>query len=150
MGGLYVSPRVRLQAKINERGYVVVKVNGKKYRAHRVIWLWVYETWPTLGLDHINRVKSDNRMENLREVSQRENNQNRTLPKPYLDLCYRKDRGTWRVRARENLKRIKFRVFQDQGRGPCGRVQIPRIWLLLDTPSHLLVSSATVLSTIGD
>ena len=57
-------------------GYLVVRVNGKLYRNHRIIWLWVYGYFPENQIDHINRIRSDNRIDNLREVSQTCNNRN--------------------------------------------------------------------------
>ncbi len=53
----------------DKRGYIYVKVDKKKLLAHRVVWLYHHGYWPENELDHINRNKSDNRIENLREVS---------------------------------------------------------------------------------
>ena len=50
-------------------GYYVVGIFGKKYKVHRIIWLYVYGYMPENDLDHINRIKTDNRIINLREVS---------------------------------------------------------------------------------
>jgi hypothetical protein len=61
-----------------DRGYLRIKIEGKHYRLHRVIWLWMYGTFPENTIDHINRVKSDNRISNLRDVTQKENCQNRS------------------------------------------------------------------------
>lgn len=47
-------------------GYVEIRVNMKKHYAHRLAWFYVYGEWPTAMLDHINRVKDDNRISNLR------------------------------------------------------------------------------------
>ena len=57
-------------------GYVLNFINGKLYREHRLIWLFVYGEMPNGILDHINRIKSDNRIENLRIVTHSENRQN--------------------------------------------------------------------------
>jgi hypothetical protein len=57
-------------------GYVVIGLKGKDYRAHRVAWLLTYGKWPDDQIDHINGYRSDNRIENLREVSNRTNGQN--------------------------------------------------------------------------
>ena len=60
----------------NAAGYLLIGISGKRYRAHRIIWLWFYGYFPETDIDHINRVKSDNRIENLREVSQTCNSRN--------------------------------------------------------------------------
>jgi hypothetical protein len=57
-------------------GYHVVGIDNKNYRTHRVIWLYVYGAFPEGYLDHINRVRTDNRIENLREVSYTQNREN--------------------------------------------------------------------------
>jgi hypothetical protein len=59
------------------RGYRVIRVDRMLYRAHRLAWLHVYGCWPTDEIDHINGIKDDNRLANLREVTCAENQQNR-------------------------------------------------------------------------
>ena len=56
------------------RDYVRVE-----YMAHRLAWLFTYARWPALGLeiDHINRIKTDNRIVNLREVTHQVNMMNK-------------------------------------------------------------------------
>lgn len=61
---------------LKPNGYRVVVVDGRPYLEHRLIWLYVHGKWPSHHLDHINTVKSDNRLENLREVTHKENMQN--------------------------------------------------------------------------
>lgn len=60
------------------QGYLKASVDCKIYKVHRLAWLYVYGVWPTRKLDHINRVRSDNRAENLREVSDVENGRNQS------------------------------------------------------------------------
>ena len=50
----------------NFHGYYTVKVRGKTYLVHRVVWLMMTGSFPTTTIDHINRVRSDNRWSNLR------------------------------------------------------------------------------------
>ena len=58
-------------------GYVSIPVYGKTYKAHRLAWLYVYGYFPENQVDHINRVRGDNRVVNLREVSQSCNMRNK-------------------------------------------------------------------------
>lgn len=58
---------------INVLGYVVVQVDGRKYYAHRLIWLYTHGVWPQEVIDHKNGCTSDNRLDNLREASAKEN-----------------------------------------------------------------------------
>lgn len=59
-------------------GYKRICINGRNYASHRVIWLMVHGRWPLGEIDHINAIRDDNRLCNLREVERRENAKNRT------------------------------------------------------------------------
>lgn len=60
----------------NGFGYLRITVLGRSYYAHRLAWFYVKGTWPD-QIDHINGIKSDNRIENLRDVTVQQNNQNK-------------------------------------------------------------------------
>lgn len=62
-------------------GYLVIGVNQKLYRAHRLVWLYHKGEWPKKDIDHINRIRDDNRIENLREVTKSQNRQNNAVTK---------------------------------------------------------------------
>jgi len=61
---------------LNYKGYIEFDIFGKRYRAHRVIWAMQTGSDTDLQIDHINGVKSDNRIENLRAVTCSVNMQN--------------------------------------------------------------------------
>jgi hypothetical protein len=58
------------------RGYLQVRIDKRNYQAHRLAWLYVYGCWPAGSIDHINGVKLDNRVCNLRDVTHAHNMQN--------------------------------------------------------------------------
>ena len=68
-------------------GYVRITVNGKAYYAHRLAWYLAHGEFPKM-IDHINRDKTDNRLENLRVVSRQDNNQNVSY-KGYVHVKHR-------------------------------------------------------------
>ena len=50
-------------------GYLKIWVDGTRYYAHRLAWLYAYGKWPENQIDHIDRCKSNNRIANLRLAS---------------------------------------------------------------------------------
>ena len=60
-------------------GYIHIGVNGKYYKAHRLAWLYIHGKWPKEEIDHINHIRDDNRIVNLREASHEINGRNRKL-----------------------------------------------------------------------
>jgi len=61
---------------VNSLGYVVITINSNRYLAHRLAYLYEFGEFPSENIDHINRVRSDNRMLNLREFTQSQNMRN--------------------------------------------------------------------------
>lgn len=75
---LHNSKRVGAEAKtLDVAGYVQVSFGtGVVHKGHRICWAMHYGEWPTGPIDHINGNRSDNRIENLREVDHQTNCQN--------------------------------------------------------------------------
>ena len=61
---------------LDRHGYIIVSVGPNRYFAHRLAWWFDSGIWPTQDVDHINGVRTDNRVENLRLVTRSQNNQN--------------------------------------------------------------------------
>lgn len=50
-------------------GYPRIRIYGRRlYMSHRLAWLYMTKTWPVNEIDHVNRVRTDNRWVNLREA----------------------------------------------------------------------------------
>ena len=67
---------------------MLLTVNGREYNfySHHVVWAWHNGRFPTMQIDHVNGNGFDNRIENLREVTQSENMRNMVYPwKPNVD-----------------------------------------------------------------
>lgn len=59
------------------KGYRQIRIFGKWYKCHRLVWLIETGDWPKDQIDHVNNNGLDNRFENLREVSNYQNCVNR-------------------------------------------------------------------------
>ena len=55
------------------RGYLAICTRGKNYRVHRIVWAIVHGEWPELQIDHINGIRDDNRLCNLRLATAQQN-----------------------------------------------------------------------------
>lgn len=77
------SPAARIgkEAGTCMNGYVNIRINRKGYMAHRLAWLLYYKEWPSMYIDHINGIKSDNRIVNLRNVKCEDNRKNSRVGK---------------------------------------------------------------------
>jgi hypothetical protein len=86
------------RSKSSTAGYVKVFVDGKRYKAHRLAWLYMTGEWPE-DIDHTNHVRHDNRWCNLRSVDQSENTKNRTMNKNntsgFRGVHWYKPSGKW-------------------------------------------------------
>ena len=78
--------------------YIVIVIEGKKYFAHRLAFLYMEGRWPE-QIDHINHVREDNSWDNLREVTHQENHRNKPLQSNnksgYHGVSWDKLRGKW-------------------------------------------------------
>lgn len=86
-------------------GYLYAGVDGKRYRCHRLAWLYQMGAWPENDIDHINGVRDDNRWENLRHVTRSENMQNQHRAKSnnisgFLGVS--KDGDKWAAKIKTN------------------------------------------------
>ena len=77
-------------------GYRTIYFMGKNYQEHRLIWEWYYGYTPTHQIDHINHIRNDNRISNLRQVTIAENARNRTRRDSRVD-----ESGIWWCKRRK-------------------------------------------------
>jgi len=66
----------QIAGRVTDNGYRQIMVDGIRYQGHRLVWLWHYGCFPENEIDHINGLRDDNRIENLRAATKAENQQN--------------------------------------------------------------------------
>lgn len=99
----------------NGDGYRYISVQNRLYKAHRLAWLYHYGNWPKDQIDHINRNRSDNRISNLRDVTNKQNHQNRSKSSNntsgHPGVSWHKQKSKWVARITHNQKLIHLGYF---------------------------------------
>lgn len=115
--GMYAGKRAF--AHQSSDGYAVGRFQGVLLKAHRVAWALHHGFWPSGEIDHINGIRTDNRPDNLREVSRIENNRNKAKRKSGLmfqGVCPGKNaRKNWVVSIGVNGRTVHVGVFDCLG-----------------------------------
>lgn len=93
---------------MTSKGYRTIMIDGRQYRAHRLVWLWHTGEWPDQEIDHINGQKDDNRFINLRLATSQQNNANRAPTRQNTSglkgVSLNQRRGKWYAMIRMNGK----------------------------------------------
>ena len=66
-----------IAGRIMDNGRRQIRISGYFFYSSRLAWLYMTGSWPQDQIDHVNRIKDDDRWENLREASQSQNSYNR-------------------------------------------------------------------------
>lgn len=96
---------------IDDQGYRRICIEGIEYRAHRLAWLYVFGFMPEM-IDHINGIRSDNRLSNLRECTSSQNAINRKIQSNNKSgvpgVHWNKREGKWKAYAKIKGKIINL------------------------------------------
>jgi len=105
-------------------GYVRISVLGVSYKAHRLAWFYVHGAWPN-QIDHINGIRDDNRLINLRSVTAKENQQNKQMQKNNKSgVCGVRWAGKlnkWRCTINDSGAAVNLGVYHDFFEAICAR-----------------------------
>lgn len=96
--------------------YVGVYINKRNYVAHRLAWLYMTGDWPKDQIDHINRIRNDNKWSNLRECTQAQNVRNTASGKKnksgYKSVHWRAGAKKWMASITFKGELIKLGLFE--------------------------------------
>lgn len=94
---------------------VIIGIDGRLYRAHRLAWLYMTGEWPGEQIDHRDVTQSNNSLGNLREASNSENQRNRCLQRNNTSglkgVSWHVHVRKWSSRITINKKRIHLGYF---------------------------------------
>ena len=77
----YFTKAGSIAGTIDTNKYRRIRVNGKRYMAHRLAWLYMTGNFPDKYIDHINHSVDDNAISNLRQATPSQNNSNARIKK---------------------------------------------------------------------
>jgi HNH endonuclease len=97
----------KVAGSLTVAGYWVIKLGRESHRAHRLAWFLAHGEWPAGEVDHINGVRCDNRLQNLRVVDRAGNSQNRRVAQSnsksgLLGVCWVPHARRWRAQIMAN------------------------------------------------
>ncbi len=107
----------RSAGSVDFNGYIRIMINNKACAAHRMAWLYCYGFLPRnpYEIDHINGIKSDNRLSNLRLATHSYNMANTELRSTNTSgkkgVCWHKQGKKWIAQITVNSKRIYLGLF---------------------------------------
>ena len=106
---------------ITPTGYISICIDYRRYLAHRLAWFYVHKKWPVNQIDHVNGVRTDNRMKNLREATHAENQHHRFGPQrnksrtsKYLGISFFKQTKRWTAQITVKSKGIRLGYFNTE------------------------------------
>ena len=114
-----VSNRIKVKdeaGSIDSHGYIQIKIDGKPRLAHQIVWLMFNDKLPE-QIDHINRIRTDNRIENLRPATNMSNQHNAGIRKDntsgHTGITFKKETEQWNVRIQTDGKRYNIGTYDD-------------------------------------
>lgn len=118
--------RKTLVAGCKHNGYIRIKIDDNKYSAHRLAWLYTYGYLPEYRLDHKDRIRDHNWIDNLREASNQCNMRNCGNPKDNTSgvkgISLDKRDGKWQAYIIVNQKHCHLGCYKSFDEAVCARL----------------------------
>lgn len=112
--------------------YISITIDNNKYKLHRLVWLYVYGHMPNGQIDHINQIRKDNRLVNLREVNNIENSRNHTMNKNNISgvtgVHWDRGRNKWMAYIKVDYKRIHLGRFTSKEEAIAARAHAEQLY----------------------
>ena len=116
--GKGISKKGKTAGTIQKNSYAVIRLQGNVYYQHRLAWKYFYQEDPGNNyIDHINQIKHDNRIKNLRLVNMSENCHNKSIittnTSGYPGVSWNEHAQKWSAAVTKNYKRNFLGYFDD-------------------------------------
>jgi len=112
-------------AKNSGKSYLVIQYKNRQYFSHRLAWLYVHGEFPSGQIDHIDGNGLNNKIDNLRDVTNQENGMNRRISSNNTSGCigvfFDKKNGKWKIQINANGKQIHLGYHEDFFDAVCAR-----------------------------
>lgn len=114
---------------MGDQGYIIIRLDGVNYRAHRLAWFYTHGSWPEKDLDHKDLNRTNNKLRNLRKASR---SQNMTNIKAHKDstsgikgVYFNKEKSKWVARINQYGKCIFHAYYENKedARAACAEVR---------------------------
>lgn len=107
-------------------GCLTVSINDKNYVAHVIAWLWYYGYIPENFIDHIDRDCTNNKISNLREVTNKCNQRNTGNPKDNTSgvkgVYWHKAKNNWKAEITNNGRLLYLGSYTSFEDAVCARL----------------------------
>lgn len=105
-----------IAGSINNEGYLHIMIAGKRYKSHRLAWLYMTGEWPKDQIDHIDGERANNRFSNLREATHGQNQSNKRVQQNntsgYKGVSPARGKRPWKARIMVAGKSIWLGLFE--------------------------------------
>jgi len=113
---------------ITDEGYRAIGINGKYIKSHRIAWAMHYGFQPDFQIDHINGIKNDNRIINIRLATQSQNKSNVNAPITNTSGVKGvvKRNGRYIAQIKHNQKNIYIGTFDNISDAEKARIEVEK------------------------
>lgn len=108
-----------------------IDLHGKRYPAARLAWLYMTGKWPALEIDHQDRNPANERWSNLREVTRKQNNENRrnsNNTSGFRGVYWRRDVGKWAAQIGHEYRTIPLGAYESLLDAAAARIRAERLY----------------------
>jgi hypothetical protein len=114
----------------DDQGYIMIRVRGARYKAHRLAVLYMTGTWPRLDIDHRDGDRGNNRWLNLREADDSQNGANAKVKKNntsgHKGVCFSPRKGSWVARITVQRRRLYIGSYPSAAEAGAAYMQIAK------------------------